>query len=142
MNKKTEIETPEIDISFITLCYNQEDMITEHLDSLLYQVKNNLNSYCVQLVISDDASTDNTVETINHWLSINSHYFQSVELLVTDTNQGTCKNFVKAIRQAKGKFIKALAGDDIYLKPDMSEVFNKLIQKDVILKKTVCIRKL
>ena len=100
MNKKTELESPEIDISFITLCYNQEDMITEHLDSLLYQVKNNLNSYCVQLVISDDASTDNTVETINHWLSINSHYFQSVELLVTDTNQGTCKNFVKAIRQA------------------------------------------
>lgn len=132
-NTMSEKKLREVDLTFISLTYNQSAIVVEHLESLLFQVKTNLGMHRVQLVISDDASTDLTVDNINKWLAVNSHYFDSVELLTSQKNQGTCKSFVKAINHAKGRYIKALAGDDMYLKTDMSEAISLLSTYDIVL---------
>ena len=45
--------------SIVLLCFNQEDLIEESLNSCLQQDYSNL-----EIVISDDASTDNTISII------------------------------------------------------------------------------
>src|SRR5690554_5347932 len=108
------------DITFISLVYRQAGVVTQHLDSILYQKNEFLQSYRVQLVISDDGSGDDTLSLIQSWVELNRHYFESVSVLCSDVNQGTCRSFVRAARLAKGRYIKVLAGDDIFLSNDLS----------------------
>lgn len=121
------------DLTFVTLTYNQEDMILEHLNSILYQKIKFLKDQRIQLVVSDDASRDNTVDTIKSWFKINKGYFDDVILLTANKNQGTCKSYVKAIKSARGKYVKALAGDDVFLKNDLSKVLLLLSYNDIVL---------
>lgn len=122
-----------VDITFITITYNQSEMVIQHLDSLLSVVNQYLAGLSIQLVIADDGSTDSTVETIENWLAANGSVFCAYTLLASESNEGTCKNYAKAIRAAEGKYIKPLAGDDVYLNRDISEAFNLLDWNDVVL---------
>ena len=101
---------PNIKISVVLLCYNQERFIIEALWAAIRQNDTNF-----EVIVSDDASTDSTDEKIANFLA--EHPAANVSYVRNPTNLGLVANFWSAIERTTGDVIVAMAGDDISL-PD------------------------
>lgn len=102
------MKEPLVSVPVIT--YNSSEYIIEGLESIKAQTYKN-----IELIISDDCSTDNTVELCREWLDKNKHCFVRVELVTTDKNTGVAGNCNRAVRACQGEWIKGLSGDDRFL---------------------------
>jgi glycosyltransferase involved in cell wall biosynthesis len=96
-------------ITIIAISYNQEKYVKETLDSILAQTYPN-----IQLIISDDGSTDNTKEIIRTWLKENNSN-NNVVFLDHKINRGITKNLNSGLPYVKGEFIRQIGCDDILL---------------------------
>lgn len=84
--------------------------IAETLDSVAKQ------SYPVdEVIISDDASSDSTVDVINAWKKSNPDLGVKINLLKNSKNLGVSGNANRALKASKGKWIKFLGADDVLL---------------------------
>ena len=100
------MKDPLISIACIT--YNQEDLVTDCLDSIARQ------SYGpIELVVCDDASTDGTVQVVEDWIAAHKNRFEKAVFLKNTVNLGISATHDRALRQTSGKWIKYIAGDDI-----------------------------
>lgn len=111
--------------TFVTISYNQEDFILEHLESIKYQVENYGQELKVDFILADDGSQDNTVKYAREWLKCNGEIFHTVTLLDSDENQGTVANVFNAIDSIKTKSFKILAADDLYFIYDVITAYSK-----------------
>lgn len=100
--------------TFCVLAYNHNKYIIQHLESIKFQIKSFMDDWTVNLIISDDASSDNTVELINVWLTYNNKYFNKIETNYNDKNIGTCAVVQKLLKKYDGGHLKITAGDDMY----------------------------
>lgn len=107
--------------SVVVLTYNQEDLVTETLDSIYNQSFKN-----IELVISDDASTDNTKEVITDWVNTHKDRFFNVVLNFNKENLGISGNHTKGIKLANGEFVKYIGGDDILLPDAINKMYDFL----------------
>lgn len=107
------------DFTIVVVCYNQQAYILEALESIKYQIENYLGERSIQLVISDDGSSDDTQKKIKRWLEQNNNIFGQVDMLLGQKNEGTCKNVARAYRKIKGKYFFCMAGDDIFTNVDI-----------------------
>ncbi|MGM0580840.1 MAG: glycosyltransferase [Bacteroidota bacterium] len=96
-------------VAVICLCYNHEKFVEEAMTSVLNQ------SYPSELIIVDDASTDDSVEKINGF--INKHPDRGIRTLFFNENVGNCKAFNEALKLTDADYLIDLAADDILL-PD------------------------
>ena len=94
-------------VSVVVITYNSQNFITETLDSVELQTYNN-----IELIISDDHSTDGTVSYIKSWLKEKSDRFVRVALVESPINTGVAPNINRGIKKATGEWIKLLSGDD------------------------------
>ena len=92
-------------ISVIVLTYNSEKTVVETLDSIQKQSYSNL-----EIVVSDDNSTDDTVNVVKKWFLDNNIKWK---IVTSSKNQGIPSNYNKGIKAATGELIKGIAGDDI-----------------------------
>jgi alpha-1,3-rhamnosyltransferase len=97
-------------VSVVLITYNSEAYVVETLESIAAQTYRN-----IELIISDDCSSDQTVAVCKLWLQNNQSRFANVELLTTEVNSGIPGNCNRGIKKAKGMWIKLIAGDDILL---------------------------
>lgn len=102
-------------VSVYTLTYKSSKTVLETLESIYAQTY----PY-IELIVSDDASPDNSVEVVGDWLKTHKDRFQRVELLTVEKNTGVTKNRRRAIAACRGEWIKNIAGDDA-LYPDAIE---------------------
>lgn len=98
-------EQPLITILIIT--YNSAKYIIETLESAKAQIYQN-----IELIISDDCSTDNTIEICNEWIDQNKGRFVRTEIITTPKNTGIAANCNRGLAVAKGVWVKYIAGDD------------------------------
>lgn len=110
-------------VSICVITYNSASTIIETLESLKSQTYKN-----IELIISDDFSSDNTILTINNWLKENASRFVNTKLLDHKENSGTAINLDYAIKASSGEWIKILAGDDL-LTENSIESFIKMSEK-------------
>jgi len=99
-------------VSILIITYNQHDFIHETLTSALNQDYDNL-----EIVVSDDASTDGTAEVIMHYAA------KCPVRLVPITGGprlGITGNSNRALKACKGKYIAFQGGDDVYLQGKIS----------------------
>ncbi len=107
-------------VSVICLCYNHERFVEEAIRSVLNQTHKN-----IQLIVVDDASTDNSVNVIRSLVGSNP----PIKFLALTENIGNCKAFNRGLALAKGSFIIDLAADDVLL-PNRVEVgIQKLLER-------------
>lgn len=99
---------PLVSVSVIT--YNSGNYILETLESIKNQTYEN-----IELVISDDCSTDNTVELCKEWVAFNKSRFVDTVIIVSDHNTGIPANCNRAIKASKGVWYKEIAGDDLLM---------------------------
>ncbi len=89
--------------------YNTASFIAESINSVIAQTYADW-----ELIIVDDASTDNTDEVVASCLSSRIRYLKN------DRNRGAAYSRNRALREAKGKWIAFLDSDDLWA-PDKLE---------------------
>ncbi len=102
-----------IDLPLVSLCiitYNSSKTVLELLESAKAQTYKN-----IELIVSDDCSTDNTITVVRQWLDENNSFFYNTRIVSTSHNCGVSGNFNNAIRHARGVWVKCIAGDDLLL---------------------------
>lgn len=100
-------------VSIAVITYNSASTITDTLDSIVNQ---DYGSENIELVISDDASIDDTVEVIHKWLDKNSSLFFLTNFLENPINKGVSANINQAWKATSCEWIKSIAGDDMLKK--------------------------
>lgn len=96
-------------ISVCVITYNSSATILETLESVKNQTYQNL-----ELVISDDASKDDTVEICTQWLEKNVGRFVCSLIITSPKNTGTVNNLNRGVEQCRGEWIRCIAGDDAF----------------------------
>lgn len=104
-------------VSIVVITYNSSKYIIETLESAKNQSYERL-----ELIISDDCSKDNTVELCKKWLVENKNRFERIKLLTVQKNSGIAANCNRGFYNAKGVWIKCIAGDDLLL-PNCIDIF-------------------
>lgn len=96
-------------VSIILITYNSAKYVLETLESIKNQTYQN-----IEIIISDDASQDNTVDICELWLKENKERFRNSDLLTVEKNTGIPANCNRGIKSASGEWIKLIAGDDAF----------------------------
>lgn len=97
-------------VSVAVITYNSSKTIVETLDSIANQTYPNL-----ELIVSDDCSTDNTVEICRGWIEAHKDRFSRTELLTVEKNTGVSANMNRGEKACQGEWVKPIAGDDVLL---------------------------
>lgn len=110
-------------ISVAMTTYNGSKFIKEQMDSIFDQTVP-----VDEIVISDDVSTDNTVEILNQYVNRSIH----VRINVNSQNIGPAKNFEQNVKACKGDIIFFCDQDDIWFKDKVEKLAECFIDKDVV----------
>ena len=97
-------------VSCAVISYNSATTILETLESIKGQ-----SYHCIELIISDDGSKDNTVELCNDWIKHNKDNFTNTVIITTEKNTGVAENCNRVLSACKGEWLKIIAADDILL---------------------------
>lgn len=112
---------PEPQVSVCMPCFNRQDYIGESIESVLAQSFSDF-----ELIITDNGSTDRTVEIIKEYASKDSR----IRFYVNDSNLGLIGNLNKGILLGRGEYIKPICSDDL-LAPRCLEVFVSILDKNL-----------
>ena len=115
-------------ISVCIATYNGALYIKEQLNSILPQLSDN-----DEIIISDDHSTDNTLQIIR---SIND---KRIKIFINQGEKGYTPNFENALQKAVGEYIFLCDQDDIWMKNKVSYCINELQSYDFIVSDAVII---
>jgi glycosyltransferase involved in cell wall biosynthesis len=96
-------------VSVVVVTYNSSEFILETLESV-----SSLTWKEIELIVTDDCSSDHTVELCRNWLSRNSSRFLSTRMITSDVNTGVSGNANRGLKAATGEWIKFMAGDDTF----------------------------
>jgi len=100
---------------------NGEKFIQKQLDSILSELGAN-----DEVVISDDSSTDHTIEIIK------SYHDSRIKLIENCTFKSPIFNLENALKEAKGEFVFLSDQDDIWLPGKVNITLEKLYQYDIV----------
>lgn len=109
-------------ISVCMATYNGEKYIQQQIDSILPQLRSH-----DELIISDDQSTDKTIEIIH------SYNDPRIKLFTNKQRQYICSNFQNALSKASGEYIILSDQDDVWLSNKIDLIYNKLKQYTLVI---------
>lgn len=107
-------------VSIIIPCYNQAKFVSETIESALKQTYENL-----EIVIVNDASTDNSVEIIKSYVD----KYANIAFINQSVNGGLSNSRNIAIEAATGEYILPLDSDDI-IAPSYVEKAAKILDEN------------
>lgn len=99
-------------VSAFVITHNSSRTVVEALDSVYNQTYRN-----VELIVSDDGSTDNTVDLCRTWVESHKDRFVRTAIITVEKNTGITANCSRATKACQGEWVKGVAGDDLLL-PD------------------------
>lgn len=97
MNKK---------VSIVCITYNQEKYIAQAIESFLMQKTN----FDVEIIISDDASSDSTPQIIEEYAKKNPN----IKPILREKNIGAINNYIETLALATGEYVIVNEGDDYF----------------------------
>lgn len=97
-------------VSVVIVTYNSSTTVVETLESIKEQTYQN-----IELIVTDDCSSDNTIEVVKKWLETNACRFVRTQIVTTKVNTGIAGNNNRGIKSTTGKWVKPIAGDDCLL---------------------------
>lgn len=95
-------------VSVVVVAYNSSKFIIETLESVRAQTYKN-----IELIITDDHSTDNTVSLSEEWIASNASCFHRALLVCAEKNSGIAQNCNRGFHEVQGEWVKFIAGDDL-----------------------------
>lgn len=113
MNK---LEKPIVTV--IVPAYNHQEWVKESILSVINQTYGYEN---IQLIVTDDCSTDNTPKILKDLAEI-----YDFDLILHQRNNGICSTLNEMISLSKGKYITSIASDDIMFVDKIEKQINIL----------------
>lgn len=110
-------------VSVIVLTYNHEKYIKQALDSILSQKVN----FDYEILIGDDASTDNTVKVLKEY---KSKFPNIIKLFLNEVNLGATRNAYNLLINAKGKYLATCEGDDYWTDDNKLQIQVEFLEKN------------
>jgi len=98
-------------LSIILIAYNQEETISQSIDSILMQ---NL-PFDFEIIVADDFSSDKTMAIIKNKLI---DKVENLIFLENSKNIGISKNYQRAFLASRGEYIAVMEGDDYWTNPN------------------------
>lgn len=111
-------------VSICTLTYNQQDFIVQTIESLLMQET----TFPYEIVVSDDGSTDDTVNKIKK-IMVEHPHGNRIKLLEHE-NMGVLPNYIYTFKHCKGKYIAFCEGDDYWTDPNKLQIQADFLEKN------------
>lgn len=105
-NESNYVPVPKVSVCIIT--YNHANYVADCLESILAQEAD----FQIEVVISDDCSTDNTQAIIRDY---GARYPNIIRPILRERNAGPTANLYDAIAHCRGEFIAFCEGDDYWL---------------------------
>lgn len=109
----------KIDILLAT--YNGEKFVKEQIESILNQTYENFN-----LIISDDASTDNTLNILEEYEKKDTR----IKIFKKEKNEGLIDNFEFLLKNVTSDYFMFSDQDDIWKKDKIEKSINKLKEEN------------
>lgn len=97
-------------LTILCLTYNHEPFIAQALDGFLGQKTN----FPIEILIGDDASTDNTAEIVEQYVKLHP---KRIRFIKRPTNVGVKENGLDLRRRVRGKYLALCEGDDYWTDP-------------------------
>jgi len=110
-------------ISIVIPTYNSENFITKTLETVCSQTYNNY-----EVIISDDGSTDDTVETARAFFD---RYGHRESKILINSHEGAAAARNRGIEVANGDWISFLDSDDLWFEKKLSMVADYILQNEV-----------
>lgn len=111
-------------VSVVVITYNSAKYIIDTLESIYNQTYKN-----IELIISDDCSTDNTISLCKEWIKQKEKRFTNTQIIIPPHNTGISANCNRGYNAAQGEWIKGIAGDDA-LEKDCISLYMDFINKN------------
>lgn len=111
-------------VSIITPSYNSAGFIRETIEAICKQTYPNW-----ELLITDDCSTDNTVEIVESYAMRDNRI--KLYRLNVNSGAGVCRN--KSIEFARGRYIAFCDSDDVWMPQKLEKQLQFIEQKDCAL---------
>jgi glycosyltransferase involved in cell wall biosynthesis len=105
-------------VSIVIPSYNHEKYVSETIESILNQTFQDF-----EIIITDDGSSDKTVEKIKQFSD------PRINLYIFKENEGACKALNNSINNSNGKYIAYVSSDDVW-EPDKLEKQVKFLDKN------------
>lgn len=106
-------------VSVIVPVYNDENFITECIESLLNQTLKE-----IEIIFVDDGSTDQTLDILNHYKKRD----QRIKI-ISQKHKGAGAARNKGMAEAKGQYLSFLDADDFFEKDMLEKVYNRSIEE-------------
>ena len=106
--KRVNSRSPMVSVMMVT--HQHDKYIAQAVESVLQQVT----TLDVELVVGDDASTDQTPAILRDFAT---RFPDRVRLVTQRRNVGVARNALSVIRACRGKYIALLDGDDYWTDP-------------------------
>ena len=103
-------------VSVVLITYNSSSYVLDTLESVKNQTWDN-----IELIVSDDGSTDDTITICSSWIAENQNRFYKVVLITVAENTGIPSNCNRGLRATQGEWLKIISGDDILLNSCISD---------------------
>ncbi len=114
-----------MDSPLLSICiptYNRAGYIRDCLDSIISQFTDPEMQKRVEIVISDNASSDNTTEVVKEYQA----KYPTILYSRSETNLGFDRNFLNVINHAQGKYCFSIGDDDAFLPGSIAYLLKEL----------------
>lgn len=116
-------------VSIVVVTYNSAKYVLDVLECIKEQTYAN-----IELIISDDASQDETLDVCKNWIEHNRDRFKFFQLLCSSQNTGTAGNINRGIGVVHGDWIKLMAADDIIYPDYLTKVIHYILDSQGLIK--------
>ncbi len=103
--------------SIVITTYNAEAFILDALNSLKNQIFQDF-----EWIITDDCSTDKTVDICKTWMAENPEFLPRLKMIESKVNTGVSANTNRGLKVASGEWVHVLSGDDALLEHALESV--------------------
>lgn len=94
-------------VSVVTIAYNNADYIERAIRGVVKQISR----FPIELIISDDASTDDTPRIIENW---RRNYPDIIRYYRNEKNLGLQRNYLEAFKHCRGRYLAMCDADDYW----------------------------
>lgn len=91
-------------VSVILTCFEHEEFVVEALEAVRAQTYRP-----IELVVTDDASTDTSAALIERWLD---DHWDDARFVRHEVNVGLCRTLNEALREVTGEYVTISSADD------------------------------
>jgi len=109
--------------SIVITTYNAESFLVEALNSLKNQTFQDF-----ECIITDDFSTDKTLEICKQWLSENPNFQTRTKIIESTENTGVSANTNRGLKAASCEWIQVLSADDTFPKGSLEKAHKFILE--------------